>query len=149
VSRHTLIAIIDDDESVREATKSLIRSFGFAAESFGSAEEFLKSDCLERTRCLITDVQMPGKSGLDLYRQLVAAGKTIPTILITAYPDEKMHARALKAGVICYLIKPFDEQQLIACIRSVVGEGPRSWPCHTYVAKIRSNSPTRPAPHGR
>ena len=124
MSRHMLIAIVDDDESVREATKSLIRSFGFAAEAFGSAEEFFNSDCRERTRCLITDVQMPGYSGLDLYRRLVAAGKTIPTILITAYPDENMRARALKAGVISYLIKPLDEQQLIACIRSVIGEGP-------------------------
>jgi FixJ family two-component response regulator len=69
-------------------------------------------------------VQMPGISGLDLHRRLVSAGKAIPTILITAYPDEKMRTRALKAGVLCYLIKPFDEQQLIACIRTVMGEGP-------------------------
>jgi FixJ family two-component response regulator len=124
MSSAKLISIIDDDELVREAIKSLMRSLGFAAETFESAEDFLKSDHLERTRCLITDVQMPGISGLDLYRRLVSAGRTIATILITAYPNEKIRSLALEAGVTCYLIKPFDEQQLIACIRSVIGEGP-------------------------
>jgi FixJ family two-component response regulator len=117
----TLISIVDDDESVREAMKGLMRSLGFAAEAFWSAEDFLKSDRLDRTGCLIADVQMPGISGLDLYQQLVAAGKFIPTILITAYPDDRVRARALNAGVICFLIKPFSEDDLLACIHSVVG----------------------------
>jgi FixJ family two-component response regulator len=117
----TLISIVDDDESVREAVKGLMRSLGFAAEAFWSGEDFLRSNRLDRTGCLIADVQMPGMSGLDLYQQLVAAGKSIPTILITAYPDDGVRARALKAGVLCFLIKPFREDDLLACIRSVVG----------------------------
>jgi FixJ family two-component response regulator len=114
-----LISIVDDDESVREATKGLMKSLGFSAQTFACAEDFLSSDRLQRTTCLIADVQMPGMSGLDLHRQLRAAGKSIPTILITAYPDDNVRARALSAGVICYLIKPFNEDELLECLRTI------------------------------
>lgn len=115
-----LISIVDDDESVREATKGLVRSLGFPAQAFPSAKAFLTSRHLRRTACLIADVNMPGMTGLELHRRLVASGKTIPTVLITAYPDESVRARALSAGVICYLSKPFDEDDLLVCIRSAL-----------------------------
>ena len=119
-----LISIVDDDESVREALKGLLKSIGFSAESFACAEDFLNSIRLSHTTCLIADVQMPGLSGLDLHHQLLAAGKSILTILITAYPDERTRARALNAGVICYLVKPFTEADLLNCLRGILEEDP-------------------------
>ncbi len=116
-----LISIVDDDESLRKATKGLMRALGFLAETFESAEDFLKFDRLRSTDCLIADVQMPGMSGLELHRRLVAAGEPIPTILITAYPDDSMRARALEAGVICYLAKPFSKDRLMICINAALG----------------------------
>ena len=121
VKRH-LIAIVDDDESVREATKGLIRSVGLAAETFRSGEDFLRSPHLGRAACLVTDVNMPGMSGLDLHRRVATVGKGIPTILITAYPNDSVRARALSAGIICYLIKPFSEEELLRCIRFALDE---------------------------
>jgi FixJ family two-component response regulator len=115
-----LIAIVDDDESVREAMMSLMRALGFLAETFPCAEDFLKSDGLQRASCLIADVRMPGMSGLELYCRLVALGKPIPTVLITAHSDDEVRARALKAGIICYLTKPFREDELLGCIRSAL-----------------------------
>lgn len=116
-----VIAIVDDDESVREALTSLIRSLGYSAVAFGCAEDLLKSKRRRRVSCMIADVQMPGMTGPELHNRLVASGAPIPTILITAYPDERTRERALQAGVLCYLAKPFDEDDLIACIRSIVG----------------------------
>ena len=110
------IAVIDDDESVRVATIGLLRSLGFIAKAFASADEFLKSNRLQITNCLIADVQMPGTSGLALYGQLVAAGNPIPTVLITAYPNEEVRTRAMHAGVAAYLVKPFGEQELLDSI---------------------------------
>ena len=118
-----LIAVVDDDASVREAIMSLMRALGFIAETFPSAEDFLKSDGLQRTSCLIADVRMPGMSGLELYRHLVASGKPIPTVLITAHSDDGVRARALKAGIICYLTKPFHEDDLLGCICSALDHG--------------------------
>jgi FixJ family two-component response regulator len=115
-----LIAIVDDDESVREATKALMRSTGLVAEAFSSAEEFLRSPHLGRTACLVADVHMPGMSGLDLHRQVSTLSQRIPTILITAYPNDTVRARALSAGAIGYLVKPFSEDDLLNCIRSVL-----------------------------
>jgi FixJ family two-component response regulator len=115
-----LISIVDDDESMREAVKGLMRSVGYRAEAVASAEEFLSSRHVRRTSCLIADVQMSGMTGLDLHRHLSASGKPIPTILITAYPDDAVRERALTAGVIGYLSKPFDENDLLACIRSAL-----------------------------
>jgi len=113
-----LISVIDDDESMREAMRGLMKSLGYTSQAFASAEEFLNSRQVPRTSCLIADVQMPGMTGLELYRHLVASGKSIPTILITAYPDDSARERALGAGVVCYLSKPFDENDLLTCIRS-------------------------------
>ena len=123
MARTHVISIVDDDESVREATKGLMKSLGFTVETFGSAEGFLKSNHLHRVSCLITDVQMPGMTGLDLHTHLIASGNPIPTILITAYPDDRVRARALKAGVIGYLPKPFKEEDLLACIDSALDHG--------------------------
>jgi FixJ family two-component response regulator len=115
-----LIVIVDDDESVREATRGLMKSLGFEARCFADAEEFLASDCLPRTACLIADVHMPGMSGLDLYRHLLASSRAVPTILITAYPNDRMRIEALREGIASYLVKPYDEDDLLTCIRSVL-----------------------------
>ncbi len=112
------IAVVEDDNSVREATIGLLRSHGFIVKGFPSADEFLKSNRIRITSCLIADVQMPNMSGLALYGQLVASGTPIPTILITAYPDEVVRARALSAGVTGYLTKPFSEKDLLDCIET-------------------------------
>jgi FixJ family two-component response regulator len=110
------IAVVDDDEAVRESTTDLLRAMGFIAKAFASADEFLKSNRIHLTSCLIADVQMPGMSGLELYGRLVASGHPIATILITAYPDEATRARALNAGITGYLTKPFSEKELVDCI---------------------------------
>ena len=115
-----LISIVDDDETMREAVKGLMKSLGYRVEVAASAEEFLSSRHVRGTSCLIADVQMPGMSGLDLHRHLSASGKVIPTVLITAYPDDSVRERALAAGVIGYLSKPFDENDLLVCIRSAL-----------------------------
>ncbi|HYZ63313.1 MAG TPA: response regulator, partial [Acetobacteraceae bacterium] len=112
-----LIAIVDDDASMLEAIKALIRSLGFAAEAFSGGSAFLSSPYLSQTCCLIADVNMPGMSGLELHRNLVTSGRPIPTVLITAYPNDQVRARALSAGVIGYLSKPFGEDELLSCIR--------------------------------
>ena len=118
--RKPLISIVDDDESMREAAKGLMKSLGYTAETFPSAEDFLQSQQIPRTACLIADVNMPGMSGLDLHRHLSTSGKPIPTILITAYPDDGARKLALGAGVICYLSKPFEESDLLSCIHSAL-----------------------------
>jgi FixJ family two-component response regulator len=110
------IAVIDDDESVREATTGLLRSLGFIAKGFASANEFLDSNRALITSCIVADVQMPEISGLALYGQLIAAGHPIPTILITAYPNDAIRERALNAGVVAYLVKPFSENELLDSI---------------------------------
>ncbi len=108
-----LISIVDDDESVREATKTLVRSLGYKAETFGSAEEFLESTQIVATACLITDVQMPGLSGVELQDRLISDGHDLPTIFVTAFPDTKSERRALQSGAIAYLRKPFKEDHLV------------------------------------
>lgn len=115
-----VISIVDDDESVREGMTDLVDTLGFSAVSFPSGEDFLKSDRVDSTSCLIADVHMPGMTGPELHRQLVASGKAIPTVLITAYPDERVRLRALKAGVVRYLIKPFAEDDFLDCLRSAL-----------------------------
>jgi len=111
-----VISIIDDDESVRAATNRLVRSLGFIALTFASADEFLRSPRLHDTSCVIADVQMPGMSGIELQSILIATGKNMPIIFITAFPDEGIRARALKAGAIGFLRKPFEGSTLIQCI---------------------------------
>jgi FixJ family two-component response regulator len=115
-----LISIIDDDESMREAIKGLMKSLGYTVEAVASAQEFLGSRHVGHTSCLIADMQMPGMTGLELYQRLSASGKPIPTILITAYPEHGVRERALSAGVIGYLSKPFEEDDLLACIRAAL-----------------------------
>jgi FixJ family two-component response regulator len=115
-----MIAIVEDDESVREALAALMKSLGHRAMAFSSAEDFLNSTGRDSTACLIADVQMPGMTGPELHDRLTISGNPVPTILITAYPDESIRVRALQAGVICYLTKPFRESDLLACLRSAL-----------------------------
>ena len=110
------IAVVEDDQSVRDATVNLLRSHGFIAKGFASADEFLASNRIRITSCLIADMRMPEMSGLALYGQLVAQGMPIPTILITAYPEAAIRSRALAAGVTAYLAKPFSEKDLLESI---------------------------------
>ncbi len=116
------ISIVDDDESVREAMGSLMRSYGYRTETFESGASFLASEARHDTDCLIADVQMPGMSGLELYGVLAASGDPIPTIMITARQDEAIRKRALASGVLCYLIKPFDEAHLLKCVHAATGQ---------------------------
>jgi FixJ family two-component response regulator len=111
-----VISIIDDDESVREATKSLVRSLGYKAAVFASAEEYLQSDRLDDSSCLITDLHMPGMSGVDLQDRLIADGRQIPMIFVTAYYEEKVRDRVLDAGAYGFLRKPFNDESLIECL---------------------------------
>ena len=112
-----LVAIVEDDRFFRESMRRLMRSRGYSAEAFASATEFLASSRLAETHCLIADVQMPAMSGPDLYRRLIDSGYAIPTILVTAYPDDDVRTRVQKDGVVCYLRKPIDEKQLTRCLR--------------------------------
>lgn len=121
MARH-LISIVDDDESVREATEALMKSFGFRVQAFASAVDFLASSDIEKTSCMIADINMPQMTGVELYQHLIAQGYAIPTVLITAYPDAKTRARALADGVICYLTKPFADEALLGCVRSALGD---------------------------
>ena len=124
MSLHPVISIIDDDASIRVATNSLVRSLGYAVHSFASAEEFLQSTHINDTCCVIADVQMPGMSGVELQSLLLARGVGMPFIFITAFPDENIRARALKAGAIGFLTKPFDGQILVKCLCAAVrGDG--------------------------
>jgi FixJ family two-component response regulator len=111
-----LISIVDDDESVRTALKSLIDSVGFRAEVFGSGEEFLKSPYVFKTDCLIADVRMPGMSGLELQARLHAAGSAVPIVFISAHADKEARARGLRDGAIAFLQKPFSEDSLLGAI---------------------------------
>src|SRR5262245_16908168 len=115
-----MISIVDDDASVREATRGLVRSLGYAAATFASAEEFLNSDRLDETACLITDVQMPGLSGVDLQSRLAAEGRRMPVIFITAFPEERIRARAMAAGAFGFLSKPFQDESLIGCLEKAL-----------------------------
>ena len=112
-----MISIVDDDPSARESLVDLVKSMGFSAEAFQSAEEFLQSKLLRDTSCLIADVQMPGITGLELHTSLIRSGSAIPTILITAFPNEKDRVTARRSGVTSYLVKPFDDKDLLASIR--------------------------------
>jgi FixJ family two-component response regulator len=120
--RSALISIVDDDASVREALKRLMRSLGYAVEVFPSAVEFMASPHLQDTSCLIADVHMPLINGVELYWRLVRSGHSIPTILLTAKADDKVRAKALNDGVTCYLSKPVDNDALLRCVRSALGQ---------------------------
>jgi FixJ family two-component response regulator len=115
-----LISVVDDDDSVRESLQGLIRSVGFAVQVFASAEEFLGSDHLRDTHCLILDVRMPGMNGLELQRHLAATRCAIPVIFITAHGNETARMQALKNGAVDYLCKPFSEEALLNAIRTTL-----------------------------
>ena len=111
-----VVSVVDDDESVRIALKSLLRSLGYVVYTFASAEDYLRSPRTDDTSCLITDVQMPGMKGFELQRHVMSQGRHTPMIFITAFPEEAIRTRSLEAGAICFLSKPFDEQTLIECL---------------------------------
>ena len=120
MSAQVLISIVDDDGPFRESMRRLMRSLGYMTEVFSSAADFLASHRLDETTCLIADVHMPAMTGVELYRQLIETGRRIPTILVTAYPNDIDRDRALKDGVVCYLHKPLDEQNLSRCLSAAL-----------------------------
>jgi FixJ family two-component response regulator len=123
MTKKHLVSIVEDDRYFRESMGRLMRSLGHAADSFASAADFLASPGLAETACLIADVHMPAMTGLELYRHLVEVRHAIPTILVTAYPNDADRARALSDGVICYLGKPVDEQDLRRCLCAALTSG--------------------------
>ena len=121
--KRTLISVVEDDEPFLESMRNLVTALGYTVEAFSSAADFLASPLLSATGCLVTDVHMPGMSGVELHKHLINAGYAIPTILVTAYPDDNVRRRALKDGVSCYLSKPVDDDHLERCIRSALESG--------------------------
>jgi FixJ family two-component response regulator len=119
-SENKLVAIVDDDDSVRGTLKELLRAAGFSSQTFASAEDFLGSGHQQETACLITDIRMPGMSGLELQARLNAERCRIPTIFITAHGDEEMRFQALRAGAVEFLPKPFDDEVLIESVRAAL-----------------------------
>jgi FixJ family two-component response regulator len=123
VMKKPLISVVEDDRFFRESMGRLMRSLGYSVEAFPSAADFLASPRLAETACLIADVQMPAMTGIELYRRLTDRGHAIPTILVTAYPNDIDRARALNDGVVCYLRKPVDEQNFTQCLRAALTSG--------------------------
>ena len=119
------IAIVDDDESVRDAAVNLFRSMGLAAVAFDSAEAFLESGSMDEVSCLVLDVQMPGMDGLRLQSHLATMGRHIPIVFVTGYSDESARIRALESGAICFLTKPFSERDLLNGLHSALEPGDR------------------------
>jgi FixJ family two-component response regulator len=115
-----LVAIVDDDKSIRDATRNLLQAAGFSTATFGSPRSFLQSARGRGAACLVADVRMPGMSGLEMYHELVASGAPIPAVLITAYPEDSVRARAKEAGIVCCLSKPFAPEELLGCIRAAL-----------------------------
>jgi FixJ family two-component response regulator len=116
----SLVSVVEDDQFFRESMRRLMRSLGYGVETFPSAADFLASPRLVETACLIADVHMPAMTGFELHRHLIDMGHAIPTILVTAYPDDDVRARALNDGVVCYLRKPVDENHLMHCLRAAL-----------------------------
>lgn len=117
MARGPLVAIVDDDESMRDTTKDLLESAGFSAVVFAAAADLLKFARLNEVSCLISDMRMPKMTGLELHLHLIASNRAIPTILMTAYPDERKQAQAVQEKVLCYLTKPFAAEDLLAYVR--------------------------------
>jgi FixJ family two-component response regulator len=120
VARGRIVAVVEDDESYRNAVQRLLRSAGFSVATFGSAEAFLDSGRHHETGCLITDIRMPGMSGLELQSRLNSDGCLIPTVFITAHGDEKMRLQAIRGGAVEFLSKPFDSEALIEAVRAAL-----------------------------
>jgi FixJ family two-component response regulator len=123
VMKKLLVSVVEDDQYFRESMRRLMRSLGYNVEAFSSAADFLASPRLIETTCLIADVQMPAMTGIELYRHLIGQGCAIPTILVTAYPNDVDRIRALNDGVVCYLRKPVDEQHLKRCLHAALTSG--------------------------
>jgi FixJ family two-component response regulator len=121
--KRSLVSVVEDDQFVRESMEMLMRSLGYQVEAFASAADFLASPRLAETACLIADVNMPAITGIELYRHLSDAGCAIPTILVTAYPNDIDRNRALTDGVVCYLHKPVNELRLKRCLQAVLTSG--------------------------
>ena len=119
----SLVSVVEDDQFFRESMRRLMRSLGYRVEAFASAADFLASPRLGETACLIADVNMPLMTGVELYRHLIDSGHAIPTILVTAYPNDVDRIRALTDGVVCYLRKPVNQQQLKRCLHAVLTSG--------------------------
>jgi FixJ family two-component response regulator len=115
-----LVSVVDDDRFFRESMCRLIRSLGYTVDIFSSAADFLASPLLAETACLITDIHMPAMTGYELHRRLIDTDRAIPTILVTAFPNDVDRARALNDGVVCYLRKPVDEEHLTQCVRDAL-----------------------------
>jgi FixJ family two-component response regulator len=115
-----VISIVDDDEFVRDGVRDLVRSLGYSAHAYASAEECLMSNDFWDSSCLIVDIQMPGMSGTDLQAKLIASGNVIPIIFMTAFPDQKMCRRLLDAGASGYLQKPFDDKSFVQCLEKAL-----------------------------
>lgn len=122
MKNNRLISIVDDDASFRRATARFVNSLGFSVATFGSAGEFLASDRLSDTACLISDVQMPGMSGIELQSQLRAQGRRLPIIFVTAYPESAARGRALAAGALGFLSKPFSADELISYLEQALSD---------------------------
>ena len=120
MAREHCIAIVDDDQSVRDAVTNLFRSMGFPAMAFASAEEFLNAGSLDTTSCIVLDVQMPGMGGLSLQSHLAATGRQIPLVFVTGYPDAVVRDKAMSLGAVCFLTKPFNEDDLVDGLRSAL-----------------------------
>ena len=114
--KNKLVSVVEDDRFFRDSMRRFMRSLGYTVDVFSSAAEFLASPRLAETACLVSDVQMPAMTGFELYQRLVTAGLAIPTILVTAFPNDADRARALNDGVLCYLRKPIDEGDLKRCL---------------------------------
>jgi FixJ family two-component response regulator len=123
LSERSLISIVDDDHAFGDSMRRLVKALDYSVAVFPSAAEFLASTQLAATACLVADIHMPEMTGVELYNYLVESGRAIPTILVTAYPDDRVKERMLSLGVKCYLHKPLVEAELIDCLRSVVARG--------------------------
>ena len=123
LSERSLISIVDDDLSFGDSMRRLLKSLGYPVAVFASGAQFLASRELSATRCLVADIHMPEMTGVELYHYLVQSGYAIPTILVTAYPDDQVRERMLSLGVECYLHKPLEESALIDCLQSAVARG--------------------------
>ncbi len=117
-----VVVVVDDDESVRESLPDLLKEFGFAVLAFSSADEFLVSDSVDRTMCLVLDIAMPGMSGLDLQKELKSRGYKIPIIFITGQKDESIYKRVLEQGAVDILLKPFSDIALQEALSKAIGE---------------------------
>jgi len=118
--KRAVVSVVDDDESVRESLPDLLKEFGFEPRAFSSAEEFLSSDSVNRTACLILDIAMPNMTGFDLQRELQFRGQRIPIIFITAQTDGAVRARAIEQGAVSVLLKPFNETDLLAAVEAAL-----------------------------